>query len=70
MARTIEERREVEVYAGQNGHVCIKQLDFKSEEMLVLLHPDDVPHLIEYLREAQAEAYVIRAAAKGGAEGE
>lgn len=62
MARVIEERKEVEVYAGQRGHVCIKQIDFKEEEMLVLLHPDDVPRLIEYLKEAQAEAYVIRAA--------
>lgn len=61
MARVIEERREIEVYAGQKGHVCIKQEDYKGEEMLVIVHPDDVPRLIDYLREAQAEAYVVRA---------
>lgn len=61
MARVIEERREIEVYAGQKGHVCIKQEDDKGEEMLVIVHPDDVPRLIDYLREAQAEAYVVRA---------
>jgi hypothetical protein len=69
VARVIEERRGIEVYAGQNGHVCIKQEDFKGEEMLVLLHPDDVAKLINYLREAQAEAYVIRAAATPSSDG-
>jgi hypothetical protein len=61
VARIIEERREVEVYVGQKGHVCIKQLNYNDEEMLVLLHPDDVPRLIEFLKESQAEAYVARA---------
>ena len=61
MAPVIEERREIEVYAGQKGHVCIKQDDYKGEEMLVIVHPDDLPRLIDYLREAQAEAYVVTA---------
>ena len=62
MERVIGERKEVEVYAGQNGHVCIKQSNYPEEDALVVLHPDDVTGLIEFLKEAQAEAYVIRAA--------
>ena len=62
MARIIEERREVEVYVGQKGHVCIKQVDFEGTEMTVVMHPDDVPRMIDYLKESQAEAYVARAA--------
>jgi hypothetical protein len=61
MPRVIEERKEVEVYAGQKGHVCIKQSNYHDEDMLIFLHPDDVSNLIDYLKEAQAEAYVIRA---------
>jgi uncharacterized protein YlxW (UPF0749 family) len=64
MARVIEERKEVEVYAGDMGHVCIKQNGFPDDDSIIIVHPDDVTKLIEYLQEAQAEAYLIRAASK------
>lgn len=62
MSRVIEERKEIEVYAGQKGHVCIKQANWPDEDSLIVMHPDDVTSLIQYLKDAQAEAYVIRAA--------
>ena len=70
MGRVIEKRKEVEVYAGQNGHVCIKQSNYPEEDALVVLHPDDVASLIEFLKEAQAEAYVIRASKSSEPRGE
>ena len=60
-ARIIKERREVEVYVGQQVHVCIKQVDFEGAEMIVVMHPDDASSMIDYLKESQAEAYVARA---------
>jgi len=57
----IEGRQEVEIYAGQNGHVCIKQHgDLGEEPSLVLIHPDDIPALTKHLQEARKEAYEIR----------
>ena len=66
MARIIEERREVEVYVGQKGHVCIKQVGFEGTDMIVMMHPDDVPRMIDFLKESQAEAYLARAANSAG----
>ena len=65
MPKVIEERKEVEVYAGDMGHVCIKQNGYLDEDSIVIIHPDDVTKLIQYLQEAQAEAYLIRVADKG-----
>ena len=62
MPKVIEERKEVEVYAGSNGHVCIKQNGYPDEDSIIFIHPDDVTKLIQYLQEAQTEAYLIRVA--------
>lgn len=64
MVNVIEGRKEINVYAGQDGHVCITQDDWRSEEMLIILHPNDIPELIDYLKLAQAEANKIRDAIK------
>lgn len=64
MPKVIEECKEVEVYAGDMGHVCIKQNGYPDEDSIIIIHPDDVTKLIQYLQEAQAEAYLIRVADK------
>jgi hypothetical protein len=64
MLRVIEQRLEIEVYVGQKGHVCLKQIDYPEEDKIITLHPDDVTKLIVYLKEAQAEAYLARASLK------
>jgi hypothetical protein len=64
MPKVIEERKEVEVYAGDMGHVCIKQNGYPDEDSIIVVHPDDVSTLIQFLQEAQAEAYLIRVAEK------
>lgn len=61
MPRIIEERKEVEVHVGQKGHVCVKQCNYPDDDMIITLHPDDIPNLVLFLKEAQAEAYVARA---------
>ena len=64
MPRIIEERQQVEVYAGDKGHVCVKQNGYPEDDSIIIVHPDDVTKLIQFLQEAQAEAYLIRAAEK------
>ena len=56
MSYKIEPREGVEVYVGQNGHVCIKQESMSQEEMIVVLHHEDIPKLIEYLEVVRQEA--------------
>lgn len=64
MPKIIEERQQVEVFAGEKGHVCIKQNGYREDDSIIVLHPDDVTKLLQFLQEAQAEAYLIRAADK------
>lgn len=57
----IEQRDEIEVYVGDRGHVCIKQSDgLGNDDAIVLVHPSDVPHLIQFLQRAQSEAEALR----------
>jgi hypothetical protein len=57
----IERRDEIEVYAGEKGHVCIKQEGALGEEDdLVILHPEDVPRLISFLQRVRQQAVEIR----------
>ena len=54
---TIEPRYGAEVYIGQRGHVCIKQVRFDAdEEGVVILHRDEVPELVELLLEHRQKA--------------
>ena len=50
MSKVIEIRREVEVYAGEKGHVCIKQNSYPDNDSIIIVHSDDVAKLIQYLQ--------------------
>ncbi len=56
----IEQRDEVEVFAGKNGHVVICQDSQADGTSTVLVHPDDIPQLIEFLERAKEDASEIR----------
>ena len=56
MSYKIEPREGVEVYVGRNGDVCIKQDSMSQEEIIVMLHHEDVPKLIEHLESARQDA--------------
>jgi uncharacterized protein YpmB len=56
----VEQRDAIEIYAGQNGHVVLKQLDFEGQENIVWIHPDDVDRVIGYMHRAKEEALAIR----------
>ena len=60
MSTVIESRDGAEVYASDAGFVCIKQSTAVTSEVIVMIHPDDIPQLIEGLQEAQQEALHIR----------
>lgn len=64
MPRLIEESQQVEVYAGDKGHVYIKQNGYAEDDSIIVDYPDDVTKLIQFIQEVQAEAYLIRAADK------
>jgi hypothetical protein len=46
----------VEVYVGEAGHVCIKGEDYGNGGDVVLIAPEQVDVLIEWLKEVKAEA--------------
>ena len=59
---TIEQRDQIETYAGQNGHVVIKQISSMSEDdSMIFVHPEDVDKLITHLKNAKEAAIEIRA---------
>ncbi|HET6431020.1 hypothetical protein [Dyella sp.] len=60
----IEQRDKIEIYAGEHGHVVIKQDSYTGEESVVLIHPDDVELVIRHILAARDEAYEIRATSK------
>lgn len=60
MSGIIEPRDGIEVYATEKGIVCIKQIPATGEEAIILIHPDDIPQLIELLEETRQEALHIR----------
>jgi len=53
--KRIEARPGLEIFVNKGGNISIKQIDREGED-LVVVHPDDVPRLIELLRQAQEEA--------------
>jgi hypothetical protein len=57
----IEQRDKIEIYAGEHGHVVLKQDSYHGEESVVLVHPDDVELVIRHMQAAREEAYEIRA---------
>ena len=57
---TIEPRNGADVYASEDGNVCIKQQAMGEREAVISIHPDDIPRLIEALQEMQQEAFHIR----------
>jgi len=59
----IEKRDQIEVYAGQKGHVCIKQ-ESSDQEDIIFVHPDDIPQLIIMLQDACVDATEIRSCIK------
>ena len=64
MALAIDHREEIEVYAGNRGHICIKQKSYNDEYMTIIVHPDDIPSLIYHLNQECKEALAIREAIK------
>lgn len=64
MSYTIEPRRGADVYAGEQGHVCIRQSEDAHEalsgERVLIFHPDEVDALIDLLRLAKADAQAKR----------
>lgn len=47
---------DIQVYVGETGFVCIKQLNWPDEDAIVLVRKEDVSDLIEHLRETYQEA--------------
>jgi len=46
----IEPRPGLEVFHNKGGRISIRQIDWTdAEEVIVVVHPDDVPRLIELL---------------------
>ena len=61
MGFVIEKRDGLEIYAGDTGLVVLKQADYLgNDDSVVLIHPDDIPQVIEYLTSVRADAYEIR----------
>ena len=57
----LEQRDEIEVYAGQRGHVIIKQTSPMGDEpQTIFVHPDDIAELKEFLEKAYSDAVEIR----------
>ena len=57
----IEQRDQIEIYAGQKGHVVLKQTSYMGEdEAMILIHPDDVEQLISHVKNATIDAKEIR----------
>jgi hypothetical protein len=56
MTRRMESRNAIEVYVSDKNFVCIKEEDFHDGDKIIVLEPSQVPHLIEWLKEAVDEA--------------
>jgi hypothetical protein len=59
--RTIEPRDGIEVFVNKGGRISIKQEQLSAyhgelEDVIVVVHPDDAPRLIEFLEDARQEA--------------
>ena len=46
---------EVEVYASENGQVCIKQPQYGHDDAIVIVHPSQIDLLIQWLKEVKEE---------------
>ncbi len=66
-AFVIEQRDKIEIYAGQNGHVVLKQDSYNGEESAVWVHPDDIELVIRHMQAAKEQAYEIRKESAGEA---
>jgi hypothetical protein len=51
----IEPRPGLEGFINQGGNISIQQID-RDEEAIVVVHPEDVPKLIELLHRAHQDA--------------
>lgn len=61
MARRLEGRDAIEVYPTERGQIVIKQDgSIGEEDALVILDPNDVPTIIEWLQEAAVDATELR----------
>lgn len=61
MKLTLQGQLETEVYASGVGYVCIKQTNpLGDEDSLVLIRPEDVDLLTQYLTIAQKYAFKYR----------
>ncbi len=47
---------DIEVYVGAKGDVCIKQETDFAGEAIIIVHPDNIPALIDHLRTTYQEA--------------
>lgn len=52
----LEPRPGLEVFVNQSGSITIAQIEHPQEKNLVVVHPDDVPRLIEMLQTAREDA--------------
>lgn len=53
----IDPRPGLEVFVNQSGSITIAQIEIdRAEQNLVIVHPDDVPRLIEMLQIARKNA--------------
>lgn len=50
------EMEQLKVYDGKNGHICISQSHFGSnEDDVIIIHPAQVDLLIQWLKEIKIE---------------
>jgi len=58
--RKIEPREGIEVFVNERGTISIKQEYLDDEDTsVVVVHPDDVDRLIEFLKDTKIEALSI-----------
>jgi hypothetical protein len=55
MERKVEPRDGFEVYISKANNICIKQVNLLDGETVIIIHPDDVTKLIEFLQDAHQE---------------
>lgn len=54
--------QEIEVYVAESGNICIKREIPMEDDYIIDVHPDQVPILIQWLREAMRESKQMKVA--------
>jgi hypothetical protein len=55
MVGSIPRRAGLEVFINEGNTISLKQDDWPDEDVVIAVHPDDVPRLISLLQEARAQ---------------